>query len=92
MVGKVITVGRIENLPIDTNLWLLGRRIRVRRFDVRRWKVIPHEANGKGWPLRFKPVDSAIKAWQQVVEVQAELLADRVMSGAGKGHSVGRKA
>lgn len=65
----------IERLAVYDQVWLLDRRVRVRRVTENVWKVIPHDARGKGDPLRFFPVKTTNEAVRIVVHVCGEIEA-----------------
>lgn len=80
MIGTEAEVARdvIGRLPVLGQVWLLGGRVRVRRITENQWKVIPHDAWGRGDPLRFPPVKSVQDAVKLVVRVSGEIEDKRI--------------
>lgn len=68
----------VERMPVLAQVWLLDRRVRVRRITESQWKVIPHDAWGRGDPLRFMPVKTVQEAVKIVVQVSGKIDAKTV--------------
>lgn len=62
-------------MPVASNLWLYGDRVRVRRLDTWSWKVIPHTPDGHGNPLAYLPVSTPEQACNQVQMALGRVLA-----------------